>query len=1085
MSSKQPFRHPSASSSESISSSWAVRLINDRRLLVLLIGIVVVAGLSSFAILPRMEDPILTKRVATIVTFLPGADAGRVESMVTEKLEDSLRDIESIKELRSTSRPGSSTIIIELLDQVKESDSIWSRVRSKIEDTLPQLPENATRPQMDELDVRAYAKIISLVWDHPGTLDYTTLRRVARRLQDKLQTLNGTEKVDMFSDPGEEVVVRVDTEKAAALGLSTEDIARQLLRQDAQSAAGQVRGSQIDLSLEVSNQFKDLAAVARADIQAADGRFVRVDSVADIRLEPPSPLPRLGRHGDKPAITLGVLVRQETRIDQWAVKADRLLEEHAKELPVGLKIEQVMDQSEYVNARLSTLFWNLVMGGLAVWVVILLLMGWRSAMIVSAALPLTVLAVLFGFRVLNIPIHQMSVTGLIIALGLLIDNAIVVTDEIQKELVRGVNQVQAIIDTVRKLAVPLIGSTLTTVFAFGPIALMPGPAGEFVSSIAYSVIMAVSASLFFSLTVIATLSAIFIRLPSQNSGGWRRFWTVGFSSQWLTANYRRVIGFSLQHPIITFLIWMIIPVLGFAVAPTLKEQFFPPADRDQFHIQVELGSGASIADTQAIAEKIDKVLAGEAVRQVDWFFGDSAPSFYYNIVATRKSQSQFGQAIVRIASDLNVTEVIRRVQEKLDRAVPEARALVRQLEQGPPFDAPVEVRIFGPDLEVLREKGEELRLLLSKVPDILHTSSLLDETLPQVRLTVDAQSASLAGLSPTEIANQVQASLDGRQGGSIIQEMEELPVRVRANDRSRNDLGGVRSLDLISRDQGGSPTVIPLRAVASTSLEPESGVIVRLDRRRMNEIAGYLTAGTLPAKALNEFQQRLEATGFKLPVGYELRYGGEASKRNDAVGNLMASVGVLMACMVATLVLSLGSFRLASIIGLVGLLSIGSGMFSLWLGNYPFGFMAIIGTMGLIGVAINDSIVVLISLKEQHGSDASNIEGMVDTVVDCTRHVIATTLTTVAGFTPLVISGGTFWPPLAVAISGGVLFATGIALFLVPVVYRAVYCRSATGANSRLESNTRSAEEICEPEQLSESRQRIQMPIEEPQVTRV
>jgi multidrug efflux pump subunit AcrB len=209
----------------------------------------------------------------------------------------------------------------------------------------------------------------------------------------------------------------------------------------------------------------------------------------------------------------------------------------------------------------------------------------------------------------------------------------------------------------------------------------------------------------------------------------------------------------------------------------------------------------------------------------------------------------------------------------------------------------------------------------------------------------------------------------------------------------------------------------------------------------MNEIAGYLTAGTLPSAALGEFQRRLAATGFELPVGYELSYGGEASKRNDAVGNLMASVGVLMACMVATLVLSLGSFRLASIIGLVGLLSVGSGLFSLWLGSYPFGFMAIIGTMGLIGVAINDSIVVLISLKERHGTDASNLDGMVNTVVDCTRHVIATTLTTVAGFMPLIISGGTFWPPLAVAISGGVLFATGVALFLVPVAYRIVYCR--------------------------------------------
>ncbi len=1027
------------------SADWTTWLVHDRRLLILIVGLVVVAGLSSVMVLPRMEDPVLTRRVAIVNTFLPGADAALVESLVTEKLEDSLRDIEEVKEMRSISRPGNSSIVIELVDKVTQSDTVWSRVRSKIEDALPKLPVQATRPQFEELEVRAYARIVSVVWDRPGPPDYSVLRRTARRLQDTLQVMPGTETVDRFSDPGEEIVVRVDPQQAAATGLTADSIARQLASQDAKNAAGQVRGEQIDLSLEVQNQFDDLSHIARADVRASDGRFVRLSAIADIRLESPSPLPRLGRHNQQDAITLGVLIRPEVRIDLWKEEADRVIGEFSAGLPSGIHVERVMDQSGYVMERLNSLLKNLAMGGLAVCVVILLMMGWRSAVVVASALPLTVLAVLFGFRILDIPIHQMSVTGLIIALGLLIDNAIVVADEIQMEMAHGLPPTDAVSVTIRKLAVPLLGSTLTTAFAFAPIALMPGPAGEFVGSIAISVILAVFASLVFSLTVIAAFAAIFIRVSPANPSGrmsWFGFLQTGWSPVSLSRIYRAVLLRLFERPWLAIGLAMIVPIAGFYAATMLDEQFFPPTDRDQFHIEVELATGSSIDDTQRIAAKIDAVLENAGVEQVDWFFGDSAPAFYYNVVADRKGQPNFGQAIIRIEADANVADVIRHVQKQVDRNVPQARVLVRQLEQGPPFDAPLEIRLFGPDLDLLREYGEQVRSILASVPSVTHTSSLLSETLPKLSLDVDAQGASLAGLSPSDIAAQVQGALDGRTGGSVIQEMEELPVRVRMNDRSRRTVRGVRSLELVT-EFGDLTNVVPLNAVAKLSLEPETGVIVRLNRRRMNEIGGYLTAGTLPARALTEFRARLAASGFEMPAGYELAYGGEASKRNDAVGNLMASVGVLAAMMIATLVLSFGSFRLATIIGIVGILSIGAGVGSVWIAGYPFGFVAIIGTMGLIGVAINDSIVVLTSLQQTHGNDPVTASDLVDTVAKCTRHVIATTLTTVAGFTPLILGGGQFWPPLAVAISGGVVVATGLALVFVPAAFRIVYCRKS------------------------------------------
>jgi multidrug efflux pump subunit AcrB len=728
-----------------------------------------------------------------------------------------------------------------------------------------------------------------------------------------------------------------------------------------------------------------------------------------------------------------------------------------------LELREVLDQADYVNRRLGKLAGNLAMGGIAVCVVIFLLMGWRSAIVVATALPLTVLTVLFGMRVLEIPVHQMSITGLIIALGLLIDNAIVVTDEVRAQRVEGRSPQSAVGRTVGKLAVPLLGSTLTTAFAFAPIALMPGPAGEFVGAIAINVMMAIGASLVFSLTVIAALAALLIRLPAAGADvqipAWRRFASGGVGWPGLTRVYRGGLRWLLARPWLAVGLAMVLPLSGFLLAPTLSEQFFPPADRDQCHVELKLAPGASLAETRQAARQVDRVLAEAPIRQVDWYFGESAPTFYYNVVADQQGEAGYAQAIVRFEGAVPISETIRRLQRRVDQRVTGARVLVRQLEQGPPFKAPVEVRIFGPDLRRLQQYGERARQILAGVPEVTHTASQLSETLPKLAIDVDPQAAQLAGLSPGQIGEQVRSALDGRLGGSVIQETEQLPVRVRFADGPRGELASVRGLDLIARPLDASASAgrtgnttegrtVPLRSLAKVDLRPETGVIVRLDRRRMNEIGAYLTAGTLPAQVLQEFQRRLEASDFRLPDGYELRYGGEASKRNDAVGNLMASVGVLVALMVTTLVLSFGSFRLAALIAAVGVLSIGLGLVAIWVGGYPFGFMAIIGLMGLVGIAINDSIVVLVTLQQDHADRVADLDGLVGSVMHCTRHVIATTLTTIAGFTPLIWDGGQFWPPLAVAVAGGVLGATLLGLVLVPAVFRLIYCRVSAGSDA-------------------------------------
>ncbi len=1016
----------------------------NRRLLILLMALIAVAGLSSFYILPRMEDPVLTKRSALVQTRFPGADATRVESLVSEKIEEELREIDEIKELRSISRSEMSTITIELRDDVYEVDEVWSRIRDKIDDARVEFPSGAKEPDFEEMDVKAYALIVALVWDNPNPVNYAVLRRSAKQLEDRLRAVSGTEDIDTFGDPDEEILVEIQPDRVATLGLSVEQIARQVEASDAKLTAGLLRGQKSDLLIDVDSELDSLARIARTPVQfGSEGHSVQLGDIATIHKGVAQPLSSLVVADGKPAVTLGMFVRDSMRIDHWSQEAKNVIREFEQSLADDVQVQMLFDQNRYVEARLSGLIWNLLFGGLAVIVVIVFMMGWRNALVIGTALPLSAFMVLAGLRMLDIPIHQMSVTGLIIALGLLIDNAIVVVDEVRSKLHARMAPEDAVISTVRHLAVPLLGSTLTTALAFAPIALMPGPAGEFVGSIAISVILAICSSFFLAMTVIPAIAALFAD-PEEDpeTGHW---WQVGFSHAGLRNAYSKSLDFLFSKPLLGVGLGCILPVSGFIVAGSLPEQFFPPADRDQINIELELSAHASLAETrETIAAIREVVLEHPQVRGIEWFLGESAPQFYYNIIAKRENSSNFAQALVQLNSAHGGRQLIHELQQELDRKVPHSRVLVRQLEQGPPFDAPIEVRLFGPDLHQLSQSGDELRTILSQTPDVLHHKAELADPLPKLTLKIDEEQARLAGLDHAEISRQLNAALEGTLGGSILEETEELPVRIRVPHDRRGSLDNIASLQLISskKTPDGQAQYVPLTAIADVRMSSEIAAISHFNGERMNEVQAYIKAGVLPAKVLADLQKRLQQAGYELPPGYRLEWGGEASKRDDAVGNLMANVGVLMVLMVATLVLSFSSFRVAGLVGAVGILSIGLGLGMLWLFGFPFGFMAIVGSMGLAGVAINDAIVVFAELRANPLASKGDRVVVRDVVLRSTRHVVATSLTTVAGFIPLVLAGGGFWPPLAITIAGGVGGATLLALYFIPSAYILVMCRN-------------------------------------------
>ncbi len=1009
----------------------------NRQLLLLTLTLILVWGLSAFFTLPRLEDPEIVQRAASITTFLPGASAERVESLVTDKIETELLEIEEIDELESTSSPGVSVVIIELKENVVNVAPVWARVRSKLQDVEPLLPPEASEPDYEDIRVKASALIVGLTWTLDSSPNYTILGRVAMGLEDRLRAIPGTDRVELFGEPTEEIQVEIAPAELVDLGLTVPQLAQQIQASDAKVSAGQLRGDRNQFLLEVDSALQSLERVRQIPIQVGNGgQVAQLGTIAQVSKGVREPVSDLTLVQGQPAVVLSATVESGQRVDQWAAQARQVLEVFQGELSDGLGLAVVLDQSRYVQARLNGVIGNLMLGSVLVVAISFVLLGWQSALIVGSALPLVTLMVFGGMKVLGIPLHQMSVTGLIIALGLLIDNAIIVVDEVQTHLKRGLNPAIAVQQTGQHLAIPLLASTFTTVLAFLPIALSPGGTGEFIGTIGSTVILALCSSLALSLTVIAALTGRWSRWRRPQGDQRPHWYTDGLSLSWLTAAYRWSLRQVFRRPVLGIVLSLVLPLVGLVQMGTLEQQFFPPTNRDQFQVQVEFPAQTAIAQTQAQVMQIrDRMRQHPEVEDVHWFLGQSAPSFFYNVVGRRRNAADYGQGIVQLRDTQNLRQTIQTLQTELDQDFPDAQILVKQLEQGPPFGAPIEVEIFGPDMAQLRAIGNQLRAELAQIEGVIHTRADLTEALPKLALTVDEAQARRAGLDNGAIANQLNAALEGTVGGSILEATEDLPVRVRLSNAQRSSLDSITSLELLPAIPAAAGRAVPFSAVAQVDLVPDIAAIPRRDGQRFNTVQGYLAAGELPDTVLKRFQQHLEQQGFTLPTGYRLSYGGEADARGTAVGNLLSLVGVLLILMTATLVLSFNSFALAGLIAVIAVCSIGLGALALKLFGSIFGFTAILGTLGLVGLAINDSIVVLAALREDPLASQGDVRATQAVVLKSTRHVIATTLTTIMGFVPLMLDKTGFWPPLAIAIGGGLGGATLLALYFIPSAY--------------------------------------------------
>ncbi len=1017
------------------------------RLSALLVLFIIVMGGMAFGGLARQEDPTMTERWARVNTFLPGATAERMESLVSEPIETALREIPEIREIDSTSKAGLSVVGVELYDSIgpDQVDAIWSEVRDKLGDTYPALPAGASEPELLLNKPLASTLIVALSWQQDGPMETGIMARLAESLRLRLANMPGTEEAETWGEAEEEILVSIDPYRLAATQLTSEQVAAAIMAADTKLPSGRLRGSTADLLVEVDGELNSPERIARIPLAVGSaGNTMRVADVADIRKHQIDPPTSLAFHGSRQVLLVNAKMQPGLQIETWTENAMRVIDGFEASVPAQIGVDVVYSQNLYTGERMSDLGTNLLFALCIVMVVLVWFMGVRSALTVGVALPLSAGMVLIGMQLLDIPMHQMSVTGLIISLGLLIDNAIVVVEDYKLRRSRDADIAESIAAAIRHLLVPLGASTATTVFAFMPIALSPGGVGDFTGTIGMTVALSVASSFFLAMTIVPTIAGYLERRWPSREG--HRWWQSGFSHAGLAARYRATITAVLRRPALGIGLACLLPVIGFALAPTLTQQFFPPVDRNQFQIQLSLPAQASIAETRAAVERADAILRQhDDVTDTFWTIGEGAPRVFYNVVSLNERVVSFASAWVNTTSPEATRQILPELQQTLTAALPEAVVLAIPFEQGPPSDAPIEVRIVGPDLDVLRAQAERLRGILASVPNVTYTQATLSTPEPKLTFVPRENAAASAGLATGDLARRLNAALQGTLAGTVQEGNTEIDVRVRLGNTYRDDLGDLTTLPLST----GSGRGVPLDELGEWQLLPTASAIDRRQGERVSTVRGYVVPFTLPAGVLADFREAIDASGFVLPDGYRLQTGGEAEQSAESMGNLLSVFAFFALAMAAVVILSLNSFRHAALIGVIAILSFGLALFGVRLFGYPFGYMALIGSLGMMGLAINSAIIVLSALRAAPGALAGDVDATADVVVDATRHIVSTTATTIGGFVPLIVDGGTFWPPLATAIAGGVGGSAIIALYMVPAVFIALKRRdtSALPAN--------------------------------------
>ncbi|PTP30290.1 transporter [Vibrio splendidus] len=994
--------------------------IKQRTFILFFTALSVIAGLFSYFDLGKLEDPSFTIKTAVVVTLYPGASAEEVEQQVTDTVETKLQEMGSLNRLRSLSRPGMSMVFVDLKESLnsKALPQEWDLLRRKVSDMKLLLPSTAQISVVQDEFSEVYGMLFSI---HSKDASPAELRRYAEELQRRIKTVDGIKKIELHGVQPRVVHIDIPDERLAQYGLSITQVWSQLNTQNMAFDAGKFSAGTERIRVQQSSEFGSLDDIKNLMIKGGVSELgtslIRLGDIADVTMGYQEPMMTENRYNGVPAVTLAMSPVTGVNVVSLGDEINQIVSDFQATLPLGVDIATVANQPEEVQKSIDNFVSNLLESVAIVFIVLSIFMGLKSATIVGSSLLLTILLTLIYMNIASIDLHRVSLGTFILALGMLVDNAIVITDMMIVKINKGVDRTKAAIDSVKETATPLFGATVIAIMGASPVIFSKTDAAEFASSVFLIIASSLLLSWFVAMTFTALMCWFFIK-PTKQADNTK------------VSLYRKSVNWTVDNPLkaLTGLVPLIL-VTALAI-PNIAVNFIPQADRPILFLDYWLPNGAKVEQTSEDMKRIEQwLLEQPEVESISTYVGAGAPRFSVTI-EPEPFDSAYGQILINATDFPSLSPLIARGDKWLMEEFPNADPRFRSLKLATSDKFSVEARFSGPDIEVLHGLSEQAKAIFARHPDTKYVRDDWRQKSKVLEPVINQDKMRLAGINRADIAFAMKRASEGMPLGRMNLNDELVTIQLRGTESS------IQSLETLPiRSLLGIHSVPLGQVIDGFELTSEETMIWRRDRVKTITAQAGVGRYTTPAAMRDSVKEQIES--IHLPHGYQLEWGGEYYDEHKAVSDILKQLPKAMLLMVIILVAMFNGFKQPVIIFTTLPLAATGATFSLLLLDKPFGFMALIGAVTLTGMIIKNGIVLMDQIELERKDGRSLSDAIKEATVNRTMAISMGALTTALGMIPLL--SDLLFDQMAATIIGGLAAATVLSLFVMPALYKLFY----------------------------------------------
>jgi multidrug efflux pump subunit AcrB len=987
----------------------------------------IAVGVSTLLTMPRSEDPEISAPQFPIVIIYPGTSPQDIEDLVVEPLENQITGLEDIKRVRSDINDGVAVINVEYKYESNVDDKYQELVR-EVNGMRASLPEDIYSIEVQKiLPSNVNILQIALISENAGR---PALKEAAEDLQDRLEKVTALKNVTIHGLPEEVVRIDLRLEKIAQMHIPLNAVIGNIQSEIANIPGGSIVAGGKSFNVKTSGNYKNIDEISNTIVYSLEGKNITLSDIADVHLdfEETKSITRLNEHR---SVFVTAALKPGNNISSIQKIYDPIIAEFDSALPANIDMVKHFDQADNVNSRLSGLGKDFIIAILLV-LITLLPLGGRASLVVMISIPLSLAIGLVFLNLLGYNLNQLSIVGLVVALGLLVDDSIVVVENIERWLRMGYSRYEATIKATQQIGMAVVGCTAALIIAFMPLVFLPEGSGDFIRSLPMAIISAVIASMLVSLTIIPFLSSKLLKNDLKNHDG--NVFLRGFQNG-ISKTYAPVLKWALKRPYITTAIALIVFIGSLQLMPVIGFSLFPASEKPQFVVNVNMPLQSNLAATDSITRIVEKELAQH--EQIAFFaanVGKGNPRFYYNVIPENE-RSDYAQILVQLLPDTKPSEkleVIEALRAKFI-TIPGAKIEVKNLEQGPPVVAPVEVRIAGENLDSLRNIAADVEALLKKTEGTLYVNNPVSNLKSDVHLKINKDKARALGIATVDIDRTVRLAVAGLDLGSFSDvNGDDFGIILTTPKNERATLQVFDNL-YINNMQGAA---IPLNQIADLELSTSPVVINHYDKTRVVSVSAFVQSDFLASAVTDDVIQQMQ--NMELPAGYSFAMGGEFESRNESFAGFGTIILITVFLFIAVLVLEFKTFKSTLIVLSVIPLGMVGALLALWMTGNSLSFVALIGLIALAGIEVKNSIL-LVDFTNQLRAQGKGLDEAIKEAGEIRfLPIILTSMTAIGGLIPIAISTNPLIAPLAIVLIGGLISSTLLSRVVTPVVYKLI-----------------------------------------------